>query len=213
MIFKDYYFNNKGLFYKTFETNINKCHYTYDIYWGDPKIIFGSGNGTGNNYSLAVSIIPQRKDYPNSRIYLHEKLELKNKNVFEVVVAHEIGHLFLHDVIGINHQMTIDYMEESETEIWADYFAYKYFKKYRKINTIEQFFNIMEEASYFQMELYNLNSIEYKEYTYYKKIEKIKLLNDKIDSEINNPDSKLNQIVSAIDITLDDIGDLFKENI
>jgi len=208
-IFKDYYFSNKGILYKTFETNINKCHYIYDIYWGEPEIIFEGGNGK-NNYSLAVSIIPQRKNYPNSRIYLHKKLGLNNKNIFEVVVAHEIGHLFLHDVIGINHQMTNSYMKESETEIWADYFAYSFFKKFREINAIEEFYSIMKETSDFQMQLYNLDVTEYKESTYYNKIKNVKLLDDKINMEMTNPYSVLNQIINAIEITLDEIGDLFK---
>jgi Zn-dependent protease with chaperone function len=119
-LFKDYYLSNRGKKYKSFSIAINRYHYKYDIYWGDPNIIFDKAT-INVLLPLAVTVIPHRFNYPNPRIFLHEKLEVKN-DAFEVVVAHEIGHLWLHDIIGINNPSTTNCMNESDSEKWADYF-------------------------------------------------------------------------------------------
>jgi hypothetical protein len=56
---------------------------------------------------LAATVIPRRHNYPNPRIFLHEKLEKKYKNEFEAVIAHEIGHVWLHDFVGFNNPKII----------------------------------------------------------------------------------------------------------
>jgi hypothetical protein len=75
-LFRDYYFNNKGTLYKSFDININNFHHSYDIYWGNPDIIFNN-DGYTIYHPLAVTQIPQRKNYPNQRIFLHEKFDKK----------------------------------------------------------------------------------------------------------------------------------------
>jgi len=155
-IFKEYYFNNKGIIYKSFAIKINDYQYNYDIYWGDPNIIFDKETQI-ENLPLAVTIIPHRKYYPNARIYLHKEIEEKNK-AFEVVVAHEIGHLWLHDIVGFNNPYTNNIMNEYESEKWADYFSYCFFKKYRNVDNIESFIIKLEEVNKIQIKIYDLKN-------------------------------------------------------
>jgi len=149
--FKDYYLGNMGKLFKSFETNINNHHFYYDIYWGDPDIIFDN-RVLYDIYPLAVTMIPQSTKYPNSRIFIHEKLDLKFKHEFKIVLAHEIGHLWLHDVVGINHRMTTARMEEHEAEIWADYFAFRTMQKYSEISSLDSFNIHYEKISNLQVQ-------------------------------------------------------------
>jgi hypothetical protein len=206
-LFKDYYFKNKGTLFKSFEISINNFHYSYDIYWGDPNIIFDEIT-LKNTFPLAVTIIPHRYNYPNSRIFLHEKLETKYKNVFEMVIAHEIGHLWLHDIVGFNNPHTSSYMSENDSEIWADYFSYCFFVKYKFINCLEDFNKILEEAHDLQTKLYDIYPQQKKE-LFYNRIEKIQLLDKKINS-IENNNTEINRMVNTIKITLNALGDIFK---
>ena len=208
-LLKDYYFNNKGTLFKSFEININNVHYSYDIYWGDPNIIFDK-IALRETFPLAVNYIPQRKNYPNSRIFLHEKLEKKYNNVFEMVIAHEIGHLWLHDVVGVNHLMTSNFMKENETEIWADYFSYSFFVKYRNINCFENFIKILEEASNLQIKIYNLDPNQHVEFTFTRKAKKLKSFEEKLNFEFKDGNSIIIQMKNAIETTLNALGDIFK---
>lgn len=207
-LFKEYYFNNEGTLFKSFEISINTFNYSYSIYWGDPDIIF-DGKTLRETYPLAVTIIPQRNNYPNPRIYLHEKLETKYNNAFEVVVAHEIGHLWLHDIVGINNPSTSNYMSEKESEIWADYFAFSYFVKYRNINCLEDFSKVLEEASRLQVEIYNLDPGQHMESTFINRMNDLKLLEENISIRIENEKSFMAQMKNAIEITLSALGDIF----
>ena len=207
-LFKDYYFSNKGTLYKAFEININTFHYSYDIYWGDPNIIFDE-KALRENFPLAITIIPHRYSYPNPRIFLHEKLEIKRKNAFEAVVAHEIGHLWLHDVVGFNNPSTNNFMRERDSEIWADYFAFYFFVKYRNINCLNDYGKLLEEVGHLQMNIYNLNPEEHTESTFTNKVSNLSLLNDRMDHGTKDLNSFLTQMRSAIEITLNALGDIF----
>jgi hypothetical protein len=207
-LFKDYYLNNKGKLFKSFEISINKFHYSYDIYWGDPDIIFNKEVSI-ESFPLAVAIMPHRYNYPNSRIFLHDKLEKKYNNVFETVIAHEIGHLWLHDIIGFNNPSTDTFMNESESEIWADYFAYSFCKKYRNINCIESFGKILWEIGNFQMELYNLDFNRYMDIVYTKKLEILEVAEGDINYGLKNGNKIIIHMINAIEMTLNNLGDIF----
>jgi len=154
-IFKDYYLNNKGVLFRTFEININNFRRRYDIYWGDPNVILDA-KALEEDFPLAVTTIPHRYHYPNPRIFLHERLDNRHSAVFELVIAHEIGHLWLHDVIGFNNPSTDYVMKENESEMWADYFSYSYLVKHRRISNFEGFAKILNEVSSLQREIYGL---------------------------------------------------------
>lgn len=206
-LFKDYYFNNKGILYKSFEININDFHGSYDIYWGDPNIIFDD-KSSKESFPLAVTTISNIVNYPKPRIFIHNKLEKEYKNVFEMIIAHEIGHLWLHDIVGLTQQKKC-YMNEKVAEIWADYFSYKYFIKYRNIYKLNQFVEIFKEVSSFQLELYNLAPNIYMEYTFNQKVKKLKLLDENNISKLENDDQVIIQMENAIEITLNALGDIF----
>ncbi len=208
-LFKDYYFNNKGIVFKSFEININNFHSRYDIYWGDPNIIFDERTLI-KTFPLAVTTIPHRYNYPNPRIFLHEKLEKKYNNVFELVITHEIGHLWLHDIVGFNNPSTSNIMKENESEIWADYFSYSFFVKYRNITCFENFIKILEEASNLQIKIYDLDPKQHMEFTFTRKIENLKLKEKKINFEYENGNPTVIQMKNAIEITLNALGDIFK---
>ena len=208
-LFKDYYFNNKGTLFKSFEININNFHSSYDIYWCDPSIIFDERTLI-ETFPLAVTTISHRYNYPNPRIFLHEKLERKYNNVFEMVIAHEIGHLWLHDIVGFNNPSTSNFMKENESEKWADYFSYSFFVKYRNINCLENFIKILEEASNLQIKIYNLDPNQHKEFTFTRKIENIKLFEEKINFEFKDGNTTIIQMKNAIEITLNTLRDIFK---
>jgi hypothetical protein len=72
-IFRDYYYSNKGTQFRAFEININSFQEKYDIYWGDPEVIFDE-KARKNSCPLAVRIMPTRLNAPNPRIFIHEEL-------------------------------------------------------------------------------------------------------------------------------------------
>jgi len=206
-LFRDYYFNNKGTLYKSFDININNFHHSYDIYWGNPDIIFNN-DGYTIYHPLAVTQIPQRKNYPNPRIFLHEKFDKKNTSVFEMVVAHEIGHLWLHDIVGLSNPNCDYCISEDKAETWADYFAYCFFVKYRNIDCLVNFNEIQLKAVELQIEIYNADPEQQ-----YKlanaNIENLKILKQHINSAISNGDQVISQILEAIEITLTSLGNIF----
>ncbi len=208
-LFKDYYFNNKGILFKSFEINISKFHSRYDIYWGDPNIIFDVRTLT-KTFPLAVTTIPHRYNYPKSRIFLHEKLRRKYDNVFELVIAHEIGHLWLHDIVGFNNPSTSSFMKEDESEIWADYFSYSFFIKYRNITCFENFIKILEEAGNLQIKIYDLDPKQHMEFTFAGKTDNLRLKEERINFEYKNGNPTIIQMKNAIEITLNALGDIFK---
>ena len=164
-LFRDYYLNNKGILFKSFQINIRNFRYRYDIYWGDPSVIFDA-KALAEDFPLAVTTISHRYHDPNPRIFLHEKLDQKHNNVFELVIAHEIGHLWLHDIVGFNNPSTNSFMNESESEIWADYFSYSYFVKYRHTTCLDGFTKILKDASSLQLKIYDLDPKLYVETTF-----------------------------------------------
>ena len=207
-LFKDYYFNNKGTFLKSFEIEINSFHVSYDIYWGDPIVIFDKKT-LKESFPLAVTVIPQRNIVQNPRIFLHEKVEEKYGKSFEMIVAHEIGHIWLHDIVGFNHPMTGNSMTEYESDIWADYFTYSYFIRYRNITCLEKFKKIIKDVINLQMQIFNLDPKQHMEYAYNERIKNLKGLDDDVKMKIKNRKQKIMQMTNAIEISLNSLGDIF----
>jgi hypothetical protein len=207
--FRDYYLNNKGILFKSFEINISDFHYRYDIYWGDPNVIFDA-RALAEDFPLAVTTIPHRYNHPNPRIFLHEKLEKKHNSVFELVIAHEIGHLWLHDIVGFNNLSTSSFMNERESEIWADYFSYSYFAKHRHISSLDGFAKILKEASDFQLQIYDLDPKLHMEITFIRKMEKLKAKIEEIELKYKKGNPTIIHLKNAIEITLNALGDIFK---
>jgi len=205
-IFRDYYLNDLGKKYKSFEISINGFHYNYDIYWGDPAIIFDSKT-MNTLLPLAVTTISHRENYPNPRIFLHDKLENKNE-AFVVVVAHEIGHLWLHDIIGFNNPSTTYIMNETESEKWADYFSYCYFKKYRNATDYNIFSSKLRDVAILQMKIYELNNEQTADLNYYKRDSELKKLVETIKSKNNDLDQFESQMYARANITIDALGDI-----
>lgn len=208
-LFKEYFFQNKGQFYKSFKIIIRNHQYNYDIYWGDPKIIFLQ-KSLSKKYPLAVTVIPHRNNYPKPRIFLHKDIKIENKYVFELIITHEIGHLWLHDILGYNNPSTEYLMEESESEIWADFFSYNFFKIFRNIKNIKNYLKLLKGASKVQMDLYNLNPKKYIEDTFNVKMKNLILLQDKVSNETRKENLLIIHMMNAMEITLHTLGDIFE---
>ena len=206
-IFRDYYYTNKGRLYKSFDININSFQQEYDIYWGDPEIIFDDKTRK-NSSPLAVKIMPTRVNAPNPRIFIHEGLTQEHGNVFELVVTHEIGHLWLDDVVGLTRPSAKFYVDPIRAEAWADYFAYTYFRKYRDLNDLDVFCSIMRETGRVQSLLYHREpAVTLKGMD--EKISELKNLNQSIKDGLAVKNPVFSQIAEAIEITLDSVGDIF----
>lgn len=206
-IFRDYYYTNKGRLYKSFEININSFQHSYDIYWGDPEIIFDDKTRK-NSSPLAVRIMPTRMNAPNPRVFIHEELTQEHGDVFDLVVAHEIGHLWLDDVVGLTRPTAEFYVDEHRAEVWADYFAYCYFREYRELNDLDDFCSIMKEAGMIQSKLYHRDSGEIIQ-GMDEKITEFEELNQSIKDGLAAKNPVINQITEAIKITLVAVGDIF----
>jgi len=204
--FNEYYMNNKGIFYKHYDININNTKKSFDIYWGDPDIIFGKSLNVP--YPLAFIKFPKWAHEPDTRIYLHEKIELKYSIAFEYILSHEIGHFCLFDIFGINHPMGDIYLNEIETEIWADYFSYLYFRKYRGIIDIEQLEKIFIEIDNLQNLIYNIPSIDFNKYSFINKMEYLRDFPKNIESAIKNNDQNTHLMLNIFDKLLIQINEL-----
>ena len=147
-LFNDYYHNKKGIWYKTIDVFLDERHLVYEFYWADPKIVFYDRDDL---YPLAKTLILAPSSIINRRIYLHENLTRKYKKVFEYVVTHEIGHLWLFDILGIHHEFQGD-----ELEAWADLFSLFFFVRYRKITELTQFNKILDNAVAVLAKLYKV---------------------------------------------------------
>ena len=51
---------------------------------------------------------------------MHEKLEKKRTNAFEMVIAQEIGHLWLYNVVGFNNLSTNYFNGQSKSKYKQD---------------------------------------------------------------------------------------------
>lgn len=207
-LFRAYYSCNKGTLFRHFEIAIGDFHYRYDIYWGDPSVIFDSV-ALETKFPLAVTTIPQRAHYPDTRIYLHEGLQRKHTRVFELVIAHEIGHLWLHDIVGVNNRLTSTWLSESESEVWADYFSYCYFVKYKNLSCLDDFALTLKETSNLQMALYDLDPKSHVELTFTKKMASLRAKIAEVDLGGREGDHVAIHMKYTIDTTLDALGDIF----
>ena len=207
-VFRDYYFQNKGTLFRSFEIAINDFHYSYDIYWGDPSVIFAP-RALAQEFPLAVTTIPHRYHYPKPRIFLHDKLERKYDRVFELVVAHEIGHLWLHDIVGFNNPATRNPISEEDSEVWADYFAYSFFINYGRVSSLDAFAGVLEEASNLQLQVYDLDPKVHRELTFTRKMVNLTLKAESIDLECNRGSQAAIHMKNAVEITLKALGDIF----
>jgi predicted SprT family Zn-dependent metalloprotease len=205
-LFNDYYKNNNGKLFKIFKININNNPLIFDIYWGDPDIIFDKL--TLVPYPLAFIKFPKWKNDPNTRIYLHEKVDINYATAFEFILAHEIGHFCLFDIFGINHPKGNVFLDEYTTEVWADFFAYKYFMKYRNINNFEQFEKILIEVDNLQNFIYNITPDVCKEYSFTNKIKDLQLLKEKIQTGYNNGDQNILLMLGTFEKVLIQIKEL-----
>lgn len=208
-LFRDYYVNNKGKLCKSFVIKINNSHMSYDIYWGDPNLIFDKKT-LKESYLLAVTVIPNRNSSQNPRMFLHEKIEQKYGRSFEMIVAHEIGHIWLHDVVGFNHPMTENSMVENESENWADYFAYRFFGRYRNTTCLGNFNKILKAVINLQAQIFNLDPMQHIKCEYSKRISNLGELDGDVEIEIKNGKPRMMQMISAMEITLDSLGDIFR---
>jgi len=205
-LFKEYYLNNKGKLFKHFEIIINKSEKPFDIYWGDPDIIFEKSLDVP--YPLAFIKFPQWAHEPNTRIYLHEKIDLKYSTALEYILAHEIGHFCLFDIFGINHPKGNDFLNVMETEIWADYFAYLYFIKFGNINNLEQLENILLEVDNLQNILYRIPSYDFIKYSYINKMKYLVEFKNKIEIALNNNVENTHLMIKTFDEILMQINKL-----
>ena len=204
--FKEYYRNNNGICYKQYEIIVNNSKKSFDIYWGDPNIIFKKSFDIP--YPLAFIKFPQWASEPDTRIYLHENIENKNNTAFEYILSHEIGHFCLFDIFGINHPKGNIFLNVDDTEVWADYFAYLYFKKYRNINNIEQLYDIFLEVDNLQKFLYDIPSTDFDKNSYTNKMDYLKKFSNKIETAINNRDENTHLMLNTFDEILIQIKEL-----
>ena len=204
----DYQRNNSGRFYHSFQIVIGQHHYEYDIYWGDPTVIFDQMTLV-NTSPLAVTLMPHRVGLPDTRIYLHEDLSPMDVPVFEMVVSHEIGHLWHHDIVGINNPSTPQTMNERDTERWCDYFAYCFFRKFRHIENVDEFSLIMKQASLVQIELYSIEKTPWNIERFSARANDFLEFCFLINILQADGDSVVLQLLSAIEVTLVALGDIF----
>jgi hypothetical protein len=126
------------------------------------------------------------------------------------VITHEIGHLWLHDVVGFNNPSTDYIMNENESEIWADYFSYNYLVKHRRISNFEGFAKILNKASSLQREIYGLDPKRHMENLSIKKAEDLGERIEEIEHEYGKGNPKVAHLKNAIEITLNALGDIFE---
>jgi len=207
-LFRDYYTKNMGEFYKSFQISINDYRYNYDIYWGEPDAIFDARD-IKEKLPLAVTIISRRKSDPNNRIYLHKEIDAKSR-IFEMIVVHEIGHLWLHDIVGFNNPTTNSVMDEVESESWADYFSYCFLVRHRKGMDLKGFLNILLEATEVQRKLYRNDERVEIEDKFSQRISAFEIFENRINDQLKNQIDFIIQMKRAIDITLDALGDIFR---
>ena len=201
--FYEYYKNNGGILFKKYEIYINNTTSIFDVYWGDPNIIFNQFSN--EPYPLAFIKFPKWKHEPNTRIYLHKNIEINNEVAFEFILAHEIGHFCLFDIFGINHPKGNIFLDVHDTEIWADYFAFLYFIKYRNINNLEQLKISLLEVDNLRNNIYNI--IPNDEYSFANKTKYLELFLEKIKL-FSNDDKNISLMLVTFEDILNQIGKL-----
>jgi hypothetical protein len=192
---------NNSIFYKQIKLFLEPRSFIFDIYWADPRSIFKEE--IIDRLPLASTVFPNGNNIPNPRIYLHTNLTIEYKSVFEAVIAHEIGHLWLYDIIHVHNQLTPD-----EREVWADYFAFYFFAKYRNITDLEQFSQILNEVLLFQGKIYNIPPSSF-DSVFGRKAEDINALVENIQLEYSKGDLYNYQIAITIEPILNSLGDIF----
>ena len=196
-MFNEFYENDSGILYRNFNVAVSGRHFAYGIYWAAPEIVFNED--IIRMMPLAITVIK----HPKHKIFLHEKLKPEHKDIFEYVVAHEVGHLWLYDIINIRQEFSGD-----ELEIWADYFAYSFLVKYRRLSGLEQFDNILNDTLRLQGKIYNVDSALFND-IFHRKMEDVKSLIGTIEAERRNGDIYRSQIEKTIEPMLNAVGDLF----
>jgi len=207
----EYQRSNSGKLMLAFNIVLGSQIYQYDIFWGDPSIIFDQETRF-NSSPLAVTLIPHRHGLPATRVFLHEGLNPNNVNVFEMVVAHEIGHLWLHDIVGFNNPSTRQSMSERDTESWCDYFAYCFFQKYRGISNAESFSEIIRSTGELQMELYSIDKTPENIEHFSTRANDFLQFSFKVGVLQIDGDRFVAQMLSTIETTLVALSDIFRQN-
>jgi hypothetical protein len=198
--FEDYYKNNKGIFYKTFEITINNISTVFDAYWGNPNIIFD--NRLLQYHPLATKIFPKWQTDPEIRIYIHEGVEKNYTNAFEFILAHEIGHIWQYSILGINNPRGHVYLRDQERETWADYFAYKYFVKYRNINTFEQFISVLNDCDTLLKIIYNITPDISSNNSFVYRLQFLETLDKKFQIGYSKEDNDIVKVFYSLELML-----------
>lgn len=202
-IFNDYWHSDGGTFYKKIEFSIDNCSFASDIYWADPNIIFHD-IAVDKYLPLAKTVIPVYTNHPYPRIFVHHNLTRKYKDIFEYVVTHEIGHLWLYEILGTKAEFT-----GHELEAWADLFSCIFFMKYRNVEDLDQFNKTLNYSVNIQGKLYKL-PLEGGIHNYDKKKEEIEALVAKSEASRLSDNPRIFLIANSIEPTLDAMGDIFK---
>jgi len=203
-LFHDYWSNNKGTFYKKFDFSIANRYIACDIYWADPNIIFYDIDAI-SHLPLARLAIPVVTNHPHSRIFLHNNLIRKYKEIFEYVITHEIGHLCFYDLLGVRSEFTYH-----ELEALADLFSCIFFMKYRNIEDQGEFNRILNNALDLQAKIYKIPVKAVKHIHNLKKEEMERLVAKSEASRLSDNHYIFN-IANSIEPILDALGDIFNE--
>ena len=201
MNLREYHELDKGVSYKAFGLSVGNRYFNYDIYWGDPEVLFDKE--IIRMLPLATVAFPARRSNSCPRIYLHEKLTLEHKDAFEYVVMHEIGHLWLYEIIGVHHQL-----QRNDTEVWADYFAFNFFKKHRGVGSFDRFKDILNETLVLHGVIYGYPKEVFGS-VFDRKAEDIRTLMESIETEQANGGVLGAQIERTIEPVLAALGDIF----
>jgi len=202
-IFNEYWSNNEGTFYKKIDFYMGKRHFVYDIYWADPKVIFYDFD-LMKQLPLAKTVIPVNTNHPYPRIFLHNNLTRRYKNIFEYVIMHEIGHLWLFEGLGIRKEFA-----GNELEAFADLFSCLFFMKYRNIEDIDQFNVILNNTTDLQAKFYKI-PLHLIKVIHNKKMEEIEMFVAKSEASRLSDNPHIFKIANSIEPALDALGDILK---
>ena len=194
--------------YKTVTLEINDWKRSYTVYWGEPEDIFNEKD-IERIHPLAITIIPKRLNLPDTHISLHNRLKDFPGLGFEFVIAHELGHIWLHDVLGFNFNINSPSIGEFDSEVYADFFAYSFFKNYRGIKTVTDLKPIFDEIFNIQTQTYTNLSLKPLEDYYIDRLNYLSDHDSKFTLALKNKDTKTLQIEQGLELTINSLGQLF----
>ena len=128
-----------------------------------------------------------------------------------MIVSHEIGHMWLNDIVGLTRQKSNFMIDAFEAEVYADFFSFRFFLMYRGIRTLNQFSAIIDEASACIRNVYELDIVPGPDLLLAQKKEAFAAFVKNWDAGIERGNVFNLQVDSAIDLSLCALGDLFAE--